>query len=77
MRHAYTGNVHDGDGQSSYCHGCGAQVIERDWYELGRFSLDAEGRCGKCGTRCPGVFDGPPGSWGARRTPVRLAEFRA
>jgi pyruvate formate lyase activating enzyme len=77
MRHVYTGNVHDPAGQSSLCHACGACVIERDGYELGAWRLDASGHCTRCGTQLPGVFDGPPGRWGARRLPVRLAEFAA
>jgi pyruvate formate lyase activating enzyme len=72
VRHAYTGNVFDAGGQSTYCHGCRELVIERDWYRLGAWRLDAEGRCERCGEAVPGVFDGPPGSWGARRLPVRL-----
>jgi len=72
IRHAYTGNVHDVEGQSTYCHGCGARVIERDWYDLGAYALTDDGRCQSCGTRCPGVFDGRPGSWGPRRLPVLL-----
>lgn len=72
VRHAYTGNVHDIGRQSSYCHGCGERVIERDWYELGAWTLDAEGGCLSCGTRLPGVFDGLPGVWGRKRMPVRL-----
>jgi pyruvate formate lyase activating enzyme len=75
MRHVYTGNVHDPAGQSSYCGGCGAQVIERDGYEIGAWHLDRTGHCTHCGTQLPGVFDGPPGHWGARRQPVRLADF--
>jgi pyruvate formate lyase activating enzyme len=74
VRHAYTGNVHDRAGQSTYCHACGALLIERDWYELGAWGLTDDGHCAACGVRCPGVFDGPPGSWGARRLPVRLAD---
>ena len=31
VRHAYTGNVHDRQGESTWCHGCGALLIERDW----------------------------------------------
>jgi pyruvate formate lyase activating enzyme len=73
IRHAYTGNVSDGAGQSTYCHGCGKRVIERDWYRLGEYRLDADGRCELCGTVMPGVFAGAPGTWGARRLPVRLA----
>ena len=72
VRHAYTGNVHDRAGQSTYCAGCGAVVIERDWYTLGRYRLDGSGHCRQCGTAMPGLFDGPPGTWGARRRPVRL-----
>jgi pyruvate formate lyase activating enzyme len=75
MRHVYTGNVHDPAGQSSYCDACGACVIERDGYELGAWRLDREGSCLGCGKQLPGVFEGPPGRWGARRLPVRLADF--
>ena len=72
VRHAYTGNVHDADGQSTYCAGCGTALIERDWYRLGTYRLTDDGRCRACGTPLPGVFSGPPGRWGARRLPVRL-----
>jgi pyruvate formate lyase activating enzyme len=76
LRYVYTGNVHDRAGGSTYCHGCGQAVIERDWYELGAWRLDDRGRCVACGTACAGVFDGPPGAWGARRLPVRLATMQ-
>jgi pyruvate formate lyase activating enzyme len=74
LHHVYTGNIHDPDGQSTFCAGCGERVIERDWYKIGEWRLDGSGHCLHCGTRCPGVFDGPPGSWGARSLPVRLAD---
>ncbi len=73
VRYAYTGNVHDAAGGSTYCHHCGSLLIERDWYRLGRWNLDESGACRSCGTRMAGVIDGPPGSWGARRLPVRLS----
>lgn len=76
LRYVYTGNVHDSIGSSTYCHGCGARVIERDWYELGEWQLSDSGACSNCGTQIPGVFDGEPGVWGARRMPVRLAAAR-
>jgi pyruvate formate lyase activating enzyme len=72
VRHAYTGNVHDSAGGSTWCPGCGTCVIERDWYTLGRWGLDAQGRCAKCGTAIAGVFEARPGNWGARRMPVRM-----
>jgi pyruvate formate lyase activating enzyme len=73
IRYAYTGNVFDADGGSTYCHACGTRVIERDWYELGAYRLTQDGRCGACGAQVPGVYAGPAGRWGRRRLPVRLA----
>jgi pyruvate formate lyase activating enzyme len=73
LRYAYTGNVSDVRGQSTYCHACGAVLIERDWYALGDWNLTPDGRCAACGARCAGVFEGEPGRWGARRLPVRLS----
>jgi pyruvate formate lyase activating enzyme len=73
LRYVYTGNVHDRAGGSTWCHGCGTLLIERDWYELGAWRLDAQGKCLQCGATLPGVFNGPPGTWGRRRRPVYLA----
>ncbi len=72
VRYAYTGNIVDEEGGSTYCAGCGACVIGRDRYVITQWQLDAEGRCLRCGHTCPGQFNGPPGTWGARRRPVRL-----
>ncbi len=72
-RFVYTGNVHDPSGQSTFCHDCGALLIERDWYRLGTWALSDAGRCAVCGTQCPGVFEAEPGHWGSRRRPVRMS----
>jgi pyruvate formate lyase activating enzyme len=73
VRYAYTGNVHDRDGGSTWCPSCGARVIERDWYELGEYGVTDDGRCAACGAPIAGRFDGPAEHFGARRIPVRLA----
>jgi len=72
LRYVYTGNVHDGAGQSTYCHACGTCLIGRDWYNLTDWKLTAEGRCEGCGETCAGVFEARPGTWGGRRQPVRI-----
>jgi pyruvate formate lyase activating enzyme len=77
VHHVYTGNVRDREGQSTWCAGCGGLLIEREGYEIGAWNLDAAGACRACGARCPGVFEAAPGDWGARRQPVRLAEYAA
>ena len=73
VRYAYTGNVHDRLGGSTYCHECDALLIGRDWYELTHWELDDTGRCNRCNTPCAGVFDGEPGGWGSKRMPIRLS----
>ena len=72
VRYAYTGNVHDKKGESTYCHHCGELLIGRDWYVLSDWNLDAEGRCTQCGTPCAGVFEARAGQWGSRRQPIRM-----
>jgi pyruvate formate lyase activating enzyme len=72
VHYAYTGNVHDLEGGSTLCHSCGHTLVARDWYVLEAWQLTDDGRCAKCGEPCAGVFDGPPGDWGARRLPVRI-----
>jgi pyruvate formate lyase activating enzyme len=72
IHYAYTGNVHDSKGGSTWCSGCGNLLIERDWYRLGEWNLTASGSCRFCGTACAGRFDPAPGTWGAKRLPVRM-----
>lgn len=73
VHYAYTGNVHDKAGQSTWCPNCGGLVIERDWYVLGEWHLDAEGHCAHCGHPIAGVFESQPGHWGPRRQVVRMS----
>jgi pyruvate formate lyase activating enzyme len=76
LRYVYTGNVHDSEGGTTSCPGCGAAVVVRDWYRMRRYSLTDDGRCRSCGTVLPGVYDGPAGHWGARRLPLSVAGVR-
>jgi pyruvate formate lyase activating enzyme len=75
VRYAYTGNVHNAAGDSTYCHHCGELLIGRDWYVLTDWQLTVDGKCASCGTPCAGVFEAGHGNWGARRQPVRLRDF--
>jgi pyruvate formate lyase activating enzyme len=77
LRYAYTGNVHDQKGGSTYCHQCGQVLIGRNWYVLTQWNLTADGKCNQCQTPCAGIFAPIPGQWGARRLPVRLRDFTA
>ena len=57
LHYVYTGNVHDREGSTTWCPGCGAALIARDWHRVLAVSL-RDGCCSKCGTRVPGFF--PP-----------------
>jgi pyruvate formate lyase activating enzyme len=72
LRYVFTGNIHDPAGQTTYCHGCNARLIGRDWYDLTAWNLTADGRCGTCGTQCAGVFEENAGKWGRRRQPIAV-----
>ena len=76
LRYVYTGNVHDEKGGSTYCHHCGEKLIGRDWYILTTWNVEEGGQCQFCKTPCTGVFDELPGTWGAKRQPVRLANYQ-
>ena len=73
IRYAYTGNVSDEAGGSTYCHSCGTKLIGRDWYVITHWNLTADAKCPTCTTALAGVFEAAPGDWGAKRLPVRLS----
>ena len=72
VRYAYTGNVHDPAGSSTWCHHCGELLIERDWHRLGRWALDGQGSCAACGTAVAGYFCAEPDHAITRPVRVRL-----
>jgi pyruvate formate lyase activating enzyme len=74
VRYAYTGNVHDEQGGSTYCHVCGTRLIGRDWYLMTAWNME-HACCPECGTRVAGVFEPQPGEWGGRRLPVRMSRY--
>ncbi len=72
VHYAYTGNVHDSAGSSTWCHECGKLLIERDWYQLGHWNMGENANCSDCDARLPGHFEAKPAKFGARRIPVRI-----
>jgi len=64
--------VHDPEGGSTHCPACGQSVIERDWYAILAYRLDAHGACLACGHPIAGRFGEFNGAFGAHRVPVRI-----
>ena len=74
LKHVYTGNVHDREGDTTYCPGCGAALIERDWYRIEGYRLTADGHCPDCGTAIAGRWQPFEirRQFGPRRIPVTI-----
>ncbi|MEO8542944.1 MAG: AmmeMemoRadiSam system radical SAM enzyme [Betaproteobacteria bacterium] len=72
LQHVYTGNVHHRDGDTTRCTGCGATLIERDWYRIDKYRVTADGRCPDCGQPLAGRFDAQAGHFGRRRLPIAI-----
>ena len=54
LRYVYTGNVPGDEGESTFCHSCGALLIGRIGYSIKKYNLE-RGVCAKCGTAPAGV----------------------
>ena len=72
LHYVYTGNVHDPEGGTTYCPGCGVKLIERDWYAILAYRLDARGACQACGHAIAGRYGEFHGAFGPRRVPVHV-----
>lgn len=55
IKYCYVGNVHNIDGQTTYCPACKTALIMRDWHSVINNKL-VDGKCYRCGEKIPGVF---------------------
>lgn len=56
LHYVYVGNVHDSEGQTTYCPNCQTPVIQRDWHRVLHNRI-AAGHCPDCQTPIAGVFE--------------------
>ncbi|MDB5866827.1 MAG: Radical [Betaproteobacteria bacterium] len=77
LHYVYTGNVHDAAGGATYCTGCKAPLIVRDWHRIEDYRLTPEGACPDCGTTVPGRFETFSRQFGRRRIPLFLRDEAA
>lgn len=75
LQYVYTGNVHNQEGDTTFCPGCQAPLIVRDWYQIKQYRLTGDGSCPDCGTAIAGRFDARPGDFGRRRIPISIGEW--
>ena len=74
LRYVYTGNVHDLEGGTTFCAGCGIALIVRDWHRIEDYRLTSDGHCPDCGAGVPGRFQAfeRRRQFGRRRIPVAI-----
>jgi len=75
LHHVYTGNVHNREGDTTWCAGCKQPLIVRDWYQIIDYRLNPDATCPSCGTILAGRFAPKAGTWGQRRQPIRMVEY--
>ena len=71
LKFVYTGNVHDKEGDTTYCPNCNSELIVRDWYNVLSFNLKSSS-CDHCGHQIKGHFDEQAGTWGNKRVRVKV-----
>ncbi|MFZ4625165.1 MAG: AmmeMemoRadiSam system radical SAM enzyme [Rhodoferax sp.] len=72
LHYVYTGNVHNAEGDTTFCPACQQPLIERDWYEIRHYRLAAGGHCPACGAAVAGRFDAKGSNFGRHRIPVTI-----
>ena len=72
LHHVYTGNVHNIEGDTTFCQHCRSPLIVRDWYQINQYRLTPRGACPDCGTPLAGRFDAQEGHFGRRRIPISI-----
>jgi pyruvate formate lyase activating enzyme len=72
LKHVYTGNVEDAEGQNTYCSTCGSRLVIRRGYDVRADELDRS-MCRRCGAPWDGRVDPKGlGSFGPRRIPIEI-----
>ena len=72
LHYVYTGNVHDMEGDTTFCPSCEQALIVRDWYEICSYDLTSQGACPKCGAAIAGHFSKYTKPSGYQRVPVLI-----
>ena len=55
LQYVYTGNLPGDEGEKTFCHACGAVLVDRFGFNVSKNHLK-NGHCPKCGVRVPGIW---------------------
>lgn len=60
LKYVYTGNVHDPEGATTMCPGCGHPLILREGFSARIVGMSSAGTCSRCGSPVAGVWAAAP-----------------
>jgi pyruvate formate lyase activating enzyme len=72
LKYVYTGNVHNQEGDTTFCPQCNTPIIVRDWYQINQYLLTTNGHCPNCDASIAGRFDQQAGNFGRKRIPIAI-----
>ena len=72
LHYVYTGNVHNIEGDTTFCPDCHSTLIERDWYQINQYRLNKDGHCPDCGCVIAGRFEEKARNFGRIRIPINM-----
>jgi len=72
LQYVYTGNVHNQEGDTTFCANCHSALIVRDWYQINQYRLTKDAKCPDCGASVPGYFASHAGTFGRKRIPLAM-----
>jgi pyruvate formate lyase activating enzyme len=72
LHYVYTGNVHNKEGDTTFCPSCHAPMIVRDWYKIEAYHLNRQGHCPHCNTAIAGRFAETAEHFGRQRIPIAI-----
>jgi pyruvate formate lyase activating enzyme len=55
IKYCYVGNIHNKEGQTTYCPNCNEKLIKRDWHSVISNKIK-NGHCKSCGEKIDGVY---------------------
>lgn len=75
LQYVYTGNVHNLEGDTTFCPNCHTPLIVRDWYQIKQYRLTEDGCCPNCATSISGCFAEKAGNFGRKRIPIAITPY--
>ena len=75
LQYVYTGNVHNQEGDTTFCPNCQTPLIVRDWYQINQYHLTLDGTCPNCAKTIAGCFAEQAGNFGRKRIPIAIAAY--